>query len=185
MRFLLNFIIFTLVFNVPFISEANEIPKRNTPVSASSFVDQQWLKKVLPLATQWLKSEQDKLALIGRGLNELERSLAGKMGVNRPDLVRIIITNEWPMPTEQPLRDEFIALGFVDSPDFWAMTLGYAIVIKPQYKTNESLLSHELVHVAQFEKMTVKGFLKRYLYELKKLGYEHSTLEIEAYGKQI
>lgn len=48
-----------------------------------------------------------------------------------------------------------------------------------------SLLSHELVHVAQFECMSMNQVVERYFYEIKTFGYQKSSLEVAAYQKQI
>ena len=62
--------------------------------------------------------------------------------------------------------------------------MGNIILIKPQYKNNSVILCHELVHIAQIDRMGLKQFLQRYALEREVLGYSRSLLENEAYAKQ-
>jgi hypothetical protein len=69
------------------------------------------------------------------------------------------------------------------------MTLGHTILVRREHAGDEALLSHEMVHVRQWEELGVPRFLWRYLssYLKGRLGglshhdaYEAIPLEVEA-----
>ena len=108
--------------------------------------------------------------------------MAKAMGVQNPEKVRVVVKADFPIPTQQPLLNEYKNIGFT-SPEVSGQAFGYTILIKPRYAGKDWLLLHELVHVAQFEIIGLKKFVARYLTELKTLGYRGSLIEIEARKK--
>jgi hypothetical protein len=58
------------------------------------------------------------------------------------------------------------------------------LVLKPWVVAHKEVLNHELVHVAQMDRMGQEAFLRRYLIELEMMGYARSPLKLEAYSKQ-
>ena len=88
--------------------------------------------------------------------------------------------------------DGWVALGaattgckYFDSTKLVGLTLGYAILIHPKEVEGKWLLSHEFVHVTQYERMGLEKFLGHYLLGLKRFGYARAPLEVEAYEKQL
>ena len=146
--------------------------------------EQQWLREVLPQAIDWVRSQERKYIPEGQHLTDQETAIAKTMGVLQPDQIRIILTEHFPMPAAQPLRDELISLGF-DSTKLIGLTLGYAILVNPKEYQGKWLLSHEFVHVTQYERMGLEKFLGHYLLGLKRFGYARAPLEVEAYEKQL
>ncbi len=66
-------------------------------------------------------------------------------------------------------------------PNTAGLTLHYGIYIRGDCHGNRELLVHELVHVAQYERLGgIKPFLQRYLDECLKYGYPQAPLEQEA-----
>ncbi len=63
------------------------------------------------------------------------------------------------------------------------MALGYGIFVRAEQGSSRRLLVHELAHVAQYERLGVRPFLKLYLHQCLTSGYPHGLLEAEA--KQI
>lgn len=175
-----------ILFIVLVVANAFSFPsdKDIKPLYNPSIAEQQWLQTVLPQAIDWMETQEGEFIARGQQLTEQEMVLAKKMGVEKPDRIRIIVTEHFPIPTEQPLRDELISLGF-DFAKLAGLTLGYAILIHPQEAKATWLLSHEFVHVAQYERMGLEKFLGRYLLELKRFGYAHAPLEVEASEKQL
>ena len=65
-------------------------------------------------------------------------------------------------------------------------TQGYAILLKPEFANSRRLISHELVHVAQYERLGgIAPYARQYLVEMLALGYSRAPLEQEAYARQI
>lgn len=60
------------------------------------------------------------------------------------------------------------------------MALGYGIYLQRAYAGDRALLLHELAHVAQYERLGRRRFLRRYLRECLTHGYPFSELEAEA-----
>jgi hypothetical protein len=65
-----------------------------------------------------------------------------------------------------------------------ARAMGNIIMMKPHLKNDSVVLCHELVHVAQKDRMGLRNFLKQIALEKHVLGYSKSLLENEAYALQ-
>jgi hypothetical protein len=61
-----------------------------------------------------------------------------------------------------------------------ARTMGYVIMLKEKYAREHWILAHELVHVAQQERMGRDAFIRRLIAELELMGYRRAPLELEA-----
>lgn len=150
------------------------------PLLDLSEEEKRWLDRILPQAVDWVEAQEASFVSVGRPLTEFEGELAGLVGVKHPERVRVVITDTFPDPTEQPLRDEKNTLG-LGSQHYSGATLGYAILIKPRSETSELLTLHELVHVAQYERMGISSFVGRHLVELRRFGHARAPLETEAF----
>jgi hypothetical protein len=115
----------------------------------------------------------------GRRLTADESEVAKRVGVQHPERVQILVLSDFPLPDDPGLAGEIRALGF-GSPRAGGRSMGYAILIKPQYEKQSWLLAHELVHVAQRERLGTDMFIRRYLLELRVFGYARAPLELEA-----
>ena len=60
--------------------------------------------------------------------------------------------------------------------------MGTVIFLKPKYQTSRSILAHEMVHIAQIERLSLQGFISRYLTEVEMVG-DSAPLEAEGYRK--
>ena len=75
--------------------------------------------------------------------------------------------------------------------DYQGITYGDTYFIQKSEQTNDKLHFHELIHVAQWQLLGVRGFLVRYMEEIGRYGYENSPLEVMArhyenrYGKRL
>lgn len=109
--------------------------------------------------------------------------LARKLGVIQPERIRIVVLDKFPMPADPELLAEASGYG-LGSYFEGGRTMGYAIMLKPRYANNPVVVSHELVHVSQHDRMGREAFLLRYLLEMEIVGYARSPLELEAYDRQ-
>lgn len=68
--------------------------------------------------------------------------------------------------------------------DYVAMVLGHTIHLhnttKERFFARPSWVCHELMHVVQYERYGMLGFLFRYFREHLRRGYWNNTLEVEA-----
>ncbi|WP_028488714.1 hypothetical protein [Thiothrix lacustris] len=133
----------------------------------------------LPAALAWFNQTEQELLAVGRPLTAEELEIAHKVGVSQPEKVRLVVHPDFPIPSDPELRREAERLRLGSD---WegGRTMGYAILLKPEFATNRTMLTHELVHVTQIDRMGNEDFLKRYLIEMELLGYENSLMEREA-----
>ncbi|MCU7850097.1 MAG: hypothetical protein KZQ89_19325 [Candidatus Thiodiazotropha sp. (ex Lucinoma kastoroae)] len=138
---------------------------------------------LFPSALRWYKETELSLYEKGRILTKREVEVAYELGVKNPHDVRVIILNTFPMPTDKRLLKKAKGYG-LGSKFEDGRTMGNLIILKPRYKNDSVVLTHELVHVAQKDRMGREALLKRYILELEVLGYSRSDIEHEAYEKQ-
>ena len=116
---------------------------------------------------------------MGRKLIERECDFARKVGVMRPEEIRILAVEELPMPRDPFLRLAAEQQGFLD-PGMIGLTLGYCVFICDGHETPR-LLSHEFRHVYQYEQAgSIGAFLSDYLLQLVEYGYAATAAEIDA-----
>ena len=144
-----------------------------------SAVDAEWLNSVAPRAVAWYAQQEAALLPRGRLLTPAEVQLARDMGVQRPEQVRVLVWSDFPFPDDPILAKELKGLG-MGSRNVGGFGLGYVVLVKPKYDGERWLLAHELVHVAQRERLGTDAFVRRYLLELRVLGYARAPLELEA-----
>ena len=138
---------------------------------------------LLPRALNWLETIETDYYRQGRPLSLEEIAVAQQIGVAKPDEVRVVVLETFPMPTDSELRAEAQRLGYGGLRE-GGRTVGYVVMLKPQVMHNATVLAHELVHVSQVDRLGRKGLLRRYLIEMVVVGYARSPLELEAYEKQ-
>ena len=138
------------------------------------------LPLLLPLACEWAV-EQAALALeTGVPLTGPGLSLAVRVGVRAPEVVRVLVVPAVPVPDAPMLRTACAQLALL-GPATAGLTLGSAIFIRRDHAPDGRLLAHELRHVAQYERFpSIPAFLAVYLLQLLELGYEAAPLEEDA-----
>ena len=129
---------------------------------------------LIPHAMKWYNNVEKTLYSKGRSLTPAEKRQAKVLGVKNPSAIRVVILEKFPEPNNQTANNHFEG----------ARAMGNIIMIKPRHKNNSIVLCHELVHVAQKDRMGLKQFLTRYALEREVLGYSKSLLENEAYALQ-
>lgn len=141
------------------------------------------IERLFPMALNWYQSVEVEYINQGRPLSEPEITIARKLGIASHESVRVVVLESFPMPRDAELLAEAQRFGF-GSMNERGRTNGYVIMLKPAIAQDATVISHELVHVAQIERLGRDVFVKRYLLELEVLGYARSPLELEAYRKQ-
>ncbi len=141
--------------------------------------DLAWLNAVAPKAVAWVAKEEAALLKEGRPLTSAEAVIAVRMGVQHPEKIRLAVLAAFPFPSDPLLAKEAGALGFGSDRER-GRSMGFAVLIKPRFRGERKLLAHECVHVAQRERLGLEAFIRRYLLELRTVGYERSALEAEA-----
>ncbi len=150
-------------------------PKDQYLVNNPSKEVQSKVNALMPKAIKWYGDVAQSLSHKGRELTQAEKKQAKQLGVKNPDSVRVVILDKFPEPNKNEVNNSH-AEG--------ARAMGNIIMLKPHLKDNSTVLCHELVHIAQKDRLGLKGFLKQLALELKVLGYSKSSLENEAYALQ-
>jgi hypothetical protein len=137
------------------------------------------LPRLLPLAIDWVQSQEIQVLATGRRLTDIEAKLAVAVGVRHPDHIRLKFFTEIPQPDNPELRALGIQTGLL-GPHIGGITFGHGIYIREGHATNR-LISHELRHVHQYESAgSTAAFLRIYLEQIATVGYERAPLELDA-----
>lgn len=134
---------------------------------------------ITPKAITWANERSADIAAGGTPLTREQVSLAARVGVQRPELVRLSFVSEIPLP-DDPLLAEAARMTGLLGPQAIGLTLGHGIYIRHGYLSIR-LLSHELRHVYQYEQAgSVSAYLPIYLRQILEFGYREAPYEIDA-----
>ena len=137
------------------------------------------LPKLLPGAIAWAESQSRKAASEGKSLSEADKATAREVGVRHPDLIRVMLVDELPLPDDPFLREAAVQTGLL-GPHMAGLTLGHSILIA-RGTLSSRLLSHECRHVHQYEERgSIGAFLAIYLQQIATFGYHDAPLEQDA-----
>lgn len=137
------------------------------------------LSMMLPLALRWAEKLKKKVAAEGEPLNATGIRMARSVGVEHPELIRLLEVEEIPMPAGPMLREMTKEIGVL-SPRTIGIAVGRSILLK-QGRMYERLLLHEFRHVHQFEVAgSLEGYLEKYLQQVVAFGYRNAPLEVDA-----
>ncbi len=156
-------------------ASAHTPSKNRYLVSHPSKATTKKINAIMPVALKWYDNVGRSLYASGRALSVAEIKMAKKLGVKKPKAVRVVILDKFPEPDGYIKNNNHIE---------GARAMGNIIMIKPHFKNNSTIICHELVHVAQKDRMGLRGFLKQIALEKEILGYSGSMLENEAYALQ-
>jgi len=132
-------------------------------------IENETFEKLLPLALDWAEKWQEEFQRNGVPLTQ--RQIAD---------AKLVAVNQIPTPEDPALRDAAEKLNLV-SPTMRGLALGYGIFILQEHWNERGLVTHELVHVLQHERLGgIRPFLKAYLAECAQHCYPNGPLEKEA-----
>ncbi len=133
--------------------------------------------RLMPAALALILDTEANALAKGRPLRPDEIALARRVGVAAPQRVRIVEESAMPDQGEPMLAGLIRKLG-AGNPRMWGLTARYGIVFKT--RPTKPLLAHELRHVAQYERLGLDAFARRYITELLVVGYALAPLETDA-----
>ena len=137
------------------------------------------VRAVLPLACAWAKRQEAIILKTGVPLSNGQVEAAKQLGILHSERVRLRAVAQVP-PLNWLLRRVGEKLGVVSAHTI-GMTLRYGIYIREDHWGDRRLLLHELVHIAQYERLGgFRAFLAQYLQECISPGYPLGDLEQEA-----
>ncbi len=124
------------------------------------------------------------MAESGQPLNDYHLAIARAVGVERPELIRVALVQQMPLPGHPDLRAAARQAGLL-GPDTRGLTLGYSVFLRRGHDTIR-LRSHEFRHVYQYETAgSIAAFLPLYLQQILELGYDNAPFEIDARSHEI
>lgn len=134
---------------------------------------------LVPKAIAWAERISQQVAEQGATLTERGISIARRVGVLHPELIRIATVPTIPLPDDPQLLEMATATG-LHLKKAAGLTLGYSILIV-EGRMSVRLASHECRHVVQYEEAgSIAAFLPGYLKQLADVGYENAPYEIDA-----
>ena len=141
------------------------------------------LRTLLPKAVAWAEQQSERIGRFGEPLTEDELGLARRMGVARPERIRVLTVEEVPRPEDPVLLAFAQSVGFLDQgPN--GLTLGYGIFVRSGMRAHR-LISHECRHVFQYEQLlSIENFLRVYLSQILEFGYRKAPLEEDAFANE-
>jgi hypothetical protein len=136
--------------------------------------------QLLPLAVSWAEQQENHILQNGIQLTPYQLADARSASVVNPEKVRLLKVNQIPLPIEPMLRTAAQTTGLITMNTI-GLTLRYGVFIRKDFWNDRKIVAHELVHVAQYERLGGIGqFLQKYLQECITIGYPQAPMEQEA-----
>lgn len=140
----------------------------------------QQFAQLLPLAVAWAEQQEKHILQNGIRLTPSQLTDARSISVIRTEKVRLLRVNKIPLPNEPSLRTAAQITGLITENTI-GLTLRYGVFVREDFWNDRKLVTHELVHVAQYERLGgISEFLQQYLQECISIGYPQAPMEQEA-----
>lgn len=144
-------------------------------------MDEEMFTAMLTEAVAWIEVEQRLILVAGRTLTAEETDLARDVDVEHPELIRILMVDEMPLP-DSPLLKKIAVERQVITSRTEAFTMGYGIFIKRDSENKRWLLAHEFRHVHQREQAgSLRAMIAQCLREIFEHGYKDAPFERDAH----
>ena len=135
---------------------------------------------LLPLAAEWAAEQEQRILREGVPLSQPELADARAAGVREPERVRLLRVESIPSPVHPMLKTACASANFFPA-DPRGLTVRYGIFLRSDCWRDRTIVAHELVHTAQYERLGgILPFLSKYLLECATLGYSQAPMEQEA-----
>jgi hypothetical protein len=126
-------------------------------------IDQQTFDRLLPVASQWARAQEQYILARGMPLDPRYAADAQRVGVRDSARVRLLVVDRMPLPQDPELATAARRTQIITNSCRGA-TLGHGIVIRADAWGDRELVLHQLVHVAQCEQSGgLEAFVHRYL----------------------
>jgi hypothetical protein len=136
---------------------------------------------IAPATARWAADQERQILAEGQALDGEGLAFARELEIAEPENIRVLEVKSVPLPAPRPLVKLATRWGIpVFEPA--GMALGRGIYLLDGHSR---ILRHELVHVAQYERLGgIEPFMRQYLTECLVHGYLDSPLEVEAREKE-
>ena len=140
-------------------------------------IPSQDVQQNIPKAVQWVTQIEQACMEIGHQLSPQSKRDARTIGVQQIDLVRVMVLNETPLPTDRDLRKFILQTAICSNK---GIAFGHGIFLETGAYCRR-LIAHKLAHVMQYERFGgIEPFLVAYMPEAFPPYYPNGPLEQEA-----
>ncbi len=137
------------------------------------------IQPLMPEVISWAQEHEKLIKLSGVSLDDPNMDAARRVGVSKPQLIRVLEVDAIPKPSHPELQRLAVATGLL-GPGTVGLTLGYGIYVRRGHASRR-LLTHEFRHVHQYEHAgSVSDFLQIYVQQILEFGYMNAPLEVDA-----
>jgi hypothetical protein len=145
----------------------------------NSTITPEQFEMLLPLACEWAAAQEQYILETGEALSNKMLANARLVGVVAPERVRLLYVPKIPIPDDPALRAAVEETQFL-SPLTRGLTLRYGIFIRSNWRSDRTMVIHELGHTALYERVGgYEAFLRQYLFECLTIGYPEAPMEQE------
>ena len=138
------------------------------------------IQALFPSLVAWAEQMETKALSEGMPLSDPLKGIASIFGVKQIGTVRMYKDDIIPEP-DNPRIVQLAATFGLSFADSAGMTFGHAIFVRHSHAQDFQLLTHELVHVWQYEQAgSIARYLQEYINQLVNYGYQNMPLEHEA-----
>ena len=124
-------------------------------------IDQTTYEQLLPIAHEWAKVQEAFILAHGSPLTEEQTADAHRVGVRDSSRIRVLVVDRIPLPDNVALADAARRAQIITSAST-GVAIGHAIMIRADRWGDRELLLHNLVHVAQCERV---GGLQQWVHD--------------------
>ena len=144
-------------------------------------IDQETFERLLPLAYQWAKAQEQFILARGAPLGSRYTADAHRVGVRDCSRVKVLVVDRIPLPDNKELA-EATRHEHLITDACRGVTIGPGIIIRADCWGDRELILHQLVHVAQCERSGgLELFLQEYLRDRRTCAnFTIGSLEDEA-----
>jgi hypothetical protein len=144
-------------------------------------IDQETFERLLPLAYQWAKAQEQFILAHGAPLGPRHTADARRVGVQDCSRVKVLVVDRIPLPENTELAEASRRTHIITDASR-GVTIGHGIIIRADCWGDRELILHQLVHVVQCERSGgLEPFVQQYLCDRHKCAkFTVGSLEDEA-----
>ena len=129
----------------------------------AAVVTQETFDRLLPIACEWAKAQEQLILQRGAPLTERYAEDAARIGVRDVGRVRVLIVDKIPMPDDVDLA-EAASQAQIITHTSRCVAIGHGIFVRADAWGDRELILHNLMHVAQCERCgDIDSYLRAYL----------------------
>ena len=135
--------------------------------------------EMLSQVIQWAKAQRQIIQDNGVELSDNGMDLARSVGVEKPDMIRVMLVERIPLEDTPFIYNLAKSTGMLTG-KLMGMTFGHAIYIVRGSESSR-LYSHEFRHVHQYENFgSIEASMEEYLHQVLTFSYDKAPLELDA-----